>query len=347
MVAEKSNAPAAPGGPAQDAPAGMDAHTIGHGGDLAQAERVGGTAPWLDLSTGINPYPFPYRPSEQAMTALPQPAAEAVLLAAARTTYGVPQFAEIVAAPGTQAIISWLPRLVTARTVAVIGPTYAEHASAWAAAGARVRSVETPAEAAGADICVIVNPNNPDGRRLSRGEIAEAAERTVTLTVVDEAFMDLHPEETAAGTPGTLVMRSFGKFYGLAGLRLGFAIGAPPLINTLLRALGPWAVSGPALEAGAQALGDDAWGDAMRRTLADDRVDLDAALTSAGFAVQGGTDLYRLAAHPNAAAFHLALAKRGVWTRRFGDRPDRLRFGMPGPAFKRFAAVLEKTAKDL
>jgi len=319
---------------------------IPHGGDLSEGERVAGVRPWLDLSTGINPHAYPVTIGPVTMTALPQRDLEEKLLAAARTAYAVPQDADIVAAPGTQAILQWLPHLFPAADVAVVAPTYGEHAALWRRSGASVREVGRLAQAAGATRTVVVNPNNPDGRITDPADIRGfAAAPGPPRLIVDEAFCDLDPALSAAGAPGTIVLKSFGKFYGLAGLRLGFAIAAPPVADAIRSALGPWAVSGPALAAGAAALADTGWARRMRRTLAAERSILDGHLAGAGLAVTGGTDLFRLVQSPQAASLHAALAREGVWTRRFPERPHWLRIGLPGPAIDGFAETLRRVAR--
>ncbi len=327
---------------------------VPHGGDLAEAGAASGSI-WLDLSTGINPHAYPAAIGMGALHALPQSADEARLVAAARAAYRVPKEAGLVAAPGTQAIIQWLPHLMPARRVAILGPTYQEHEAAWERT-AEVR-VHDRLDPDAADLWVVVNPNNPDGRRidaatlagfartLAQGRGREHAARGEPVLVVDEAFMDPTPGETVAGAPGTLVMRSFGKFYGLAGLRLGFAVGAPATLARLAEALGPWAVGTPALKIGADALADAVWAETMRARLARERAALDAMLGAAGFAVAGGTDLFCLAAHPHAQRWHARLAAAGVWTRRFDDHPTWLRFGLPGTAAGRFADTLATLAR--
>lgn len=336
---------------------GRDLARVRHGGDLEEARRAAPHAgPWLDLSTGINPHSYPARITPAALTALPQRDAEARLEAAARTAYRVPAGTALVAAPGTQALIQLLPLLVPAPRVAVLGPTYQEHAAAWA----RTSTVTTAGHldpAIAADLWVVVNPNNPDGRVLApetlsafaaaRAVHAAAAGSEAPVLVVDEAFADLVPGATAAGAPHTLVLRSFGKFFGLAGLRLGFAVGAPGLVARLRAALGPWAVSGPALQVGAAALADTAWADAMRATLRRERAVLDERLAAAGLAVCGGTDLFRLVEHPAAARWHRALAREGVWTRTFEDAPQRLRIGLPGARLPVFERALERAKRAL
>ncbi|AVO46552.1 threonine-phosphate decarboxylase CobD [Phreatobacter cathodiphilus] len=321
--------------------------SLWHGGDLGEARRLfpGAPEPFIDLSTGINPvpYPLPALPSS-LWQRLPAAEDEAALLAAARGAYGVPAHAGIVAAPGTQILIDLLPRLMPRGTTAVLGPTYGEHAAAWARAGHGVREVATPEEAAGADVLVVVNPNNPDGRILPREALAALASGG-GLLVVDEAFADFTPAVslTPALPPATLVLRSFGKTYGLAGLRLGFAVGDPALIARLSQALGRWPVAGPALAVGTKALTDEAWFAAASLDRAADAARLDAMLGRIGTIV-GGTALYRLVETDEAPAWFARLGAAGIYVRRFAGRPHLLRFGLPGDdaAWSRLAAVLTK-----
>jgi cobalamin biosynthetic protein CobC len=312
-----------------------------HGGELSAPRRLApGVEDWLDLSTGINPHPYPASVPPDALVRLPQADALARLLEAARRAYSVPHGAAIVAAPGTEAIIRWLPHLLPARRVAIVGPTYAGHAAAWST---RAAVSVVPSLDPTADLNVVVNPNNPDGRVTPpRVLLAFAARGGAPALLVDEAFGDLAPALSVAGAPGVLVLKSFGKFYGLPGLRLGFLVGAPAVVEPLGAALGEWAVSGPALAVGAAALEDAAWAESTRQRLAAERARLDAVLAGAGLTVLGGTDLFRYVAHPAAARLHAALAREGVWTRAFDGVPDRLRIGLPGAGLARLGDALDR-----
>lgn len=312
-----------------------------HGGDLGEAARRFPDAPrpWIDLSTGINPVPYPVAAlPETAWTRLPSPATEEALLDAAAARYGVASKTMIVAAPGTQALIQLLPRLVPRSRVAIVGPTYEEHQVCWRRAGHEVRIVPALEDA---DVVVVVNPNNPTGRLASPAELAKIK----GLLVVDEAFIDFLPREVslAADLPErAVVLRSFGKTYGLAGVRLGFAIAHRDMANRLREELGPWAVPGPALQIGRQALNDGAWLSAARERLVAGSARLDGLLRAAGFEIAGGTLLFRLARHPSAALFVQRLGQHGIHVRAFADAPEQLRFGLPGNdgAFRRLAAAL-------
>jgi cobalamin biosynthetic protein CobC len=323
-----------------------------HGGRLDAARRLYPKAPqpWIDLSTGINPRPYPLPPLAPDLFArLPDDDAFAALGHAAGKAYGAPAGVEIVAGAGVQAFIQLLPRAFPAKRVHVLGFTYAEHAAAWSAAGAAVETVATLDALALADVAVIVNPNNPDGRLLSPdalAPLAQAMTRNGGLLVIDESFMDFTPTQSAvalAAQDGALVLRSFGKAYGLAGLRLGFALASPARAAALRAGLGPWAVSGPALAIGARALADHDWRAAAAAACAADAARLDALLSRAGFEVLGGTALFRLASGEKAAARQAQLCEKGVLARAFPERPDWLRFGLPGDetAWRRLSAALE------
>jgi cobalamin biosynthetic protein CobC len=310
-----------------------------HGGNVNAARRLfpGAPEPWIDLSTGINPVPYPVGDIPQSAWArLPEPGEIAALETAARAAYDAGPAADIVAAPGTQAIIQWLPRLFPARRVGILGLTYGEHAECWRAGGAQIVAAETLADLEGCDAGVVVNPNNPDGRIVPPARLAGLAERYAArggLLVVDEAFMDVvRPGASlipALPKAGAVILRSFGKTYGLAGLRLGFAVAARETAEPLRRALGPWAISGPALAIGCRALADSDWLDKTAMRLGRDAVRLDRMLERAGLTAAGGTPLFRFVACGDAGAWFDRLGRAGILTRPFPARAGALRFGIP------------------
>src|SRR5690606_34568686 len=304
-----------------------------HGGDLDRARSVYGGSDWIDLSTGINPlaYPMPDLP-RHALTALPTAEDVATLEATAAKAYGTT--ADVVALSGAQAAIQLVPRLKLPGSAAVLAPSYNEHAAALAAQGWRVSDVSEPEAMAGADLAVVVNPNNPDGRRWTPEALAALADR-VGLLVVDESFADPHPELSLAPRLSglgerVLLLRSFGKFYGLAGLRLGFALGGPKTATSLRSLAGPWAVSGPAIAAGRAALADSAWQAETIARLARDASRLDALAEGAGWRLVGGTSLFRTYETGDAVAAQARLARAAIWSRVFPYSAGWLRLGLPG-----------------
>ena len=295
------------------------------------------------------PYPVPPMPLA-ALTRLPEPEQVAALEAVAARAYGVADPACVVAAPGTQALIHLLPRLFAPGRVDVVSPTYAEHRAAWALAGHGVAEVADLDGTLRARVAVLVRPNNPDGAVAPADAVLSVARRLAAeggLLVVDEAFADLEQCSLAPAvpSPGLLLLRSFGKTYGLAGVRLGFALADPRWAARLRQALGPWAVSGPAVHAGLHALGDAGWLAAAAARLGRDAARLDKLLTGAGGRVIGGTRLFRLAACSDAQARADRLAAAGILVRRFTQRPTLLRFGLPAE-WARLDAALGATCAD-
>jgi cobalamin biosynthetic protein CobC len=326
-------------------------NAIIHGGNLDAARRLFPEAPepWIDLSTGINPQPYPLaRLPASCWTRLPQREDEERLLEAAARRYGVTDRGMIVAAPGTQALIQLLPRLVPPSRVAILGPTYEEHRASWARCGHEVHMLAGLGEASASDVVVLVNPDNPTGRLIDPGELRSFTAMRgdgLRLLVVDEAFADVLPGEASlvpGMPPATVVLRSFGKTYGLAGLRLGFAIAEPLLAAAIACEVGPWAVSGPAIAMGCSALTDDEWLAATIVRLTDDGRRLDALLEAAGFGIVGGTPLFRLASRADAGCVVAHLGRHGIHVRAFPYEPSWLRFGLPGAPFEwdRLAAAL-------
>lgn len=315
-----------------------------HGGNLDAAIRdFGGTrARWIDLSTGINPrpYPLPEIPPH-AWAALPTDAESATLIDAAAAAYDSAEPPLPLA--GAQAAIQLVPSLRPPSNARVLAPTYNEHTAALRAQGWQVSPAAALTEMTGADLAVVVNPNNPDGRRFDPAELRALA-TTVGILVVDESFADPYPELSLAGSVAgnIVVLRSFGKFYGLAGLRLGFAIAAPELRERLATRAGPWAVSGPAIAIGRAALADDDWQAATIERLSDDAARLDRLAARGGWRAAGGSTLFRLYETGDALTARSRLARAHIWSRAFPYSPGWLRLGLPdGPEqWERVAAAL-------
>ena len=311
-----------------------------HGGNIDAAKARWGGSDWIDLSTGINrvPYPVPDLPPE-AWTQLPTAAAKAALMAAARGAFGTD--APGVALAGAQQAIQLYPRLAAPGRARVLAPTYNEHAANLRAAGWAVEEVTSLAALAGADIAVVVNPNNPDGQRHAPADLHALAAQ-VGLLVVDESFGDADPALSVLPDPGAmLVLRSFGKFWGLAGLRLGFAFGPEALIARLAEMAGPWPVAGVAIEIGRQALADHPWREATIARLSDEVTRLDAMAAAAGWSLVGGTALFRSYATPDATAAQERLARHQIWSRIFPWSAHWIRLGLPGAGeWERLAVAL-------
>ena len=304
-----------------------------HGGNLDWAIRTygGDASGWIDLSTGINrlAYPVPSVPPE-AWTQLPTRSAMARLLEAARANFATT--AAITALPGAQAAIQLIPYLGGKGLARVVGPTYNEHAGALRAAGWQVEEVTDLQSVSGADLAVIVNPNNPDGHCMRRDDILELVPKVGRL-LVDESFVDATPELSCApdaDTPGLIILRSFGKFYGLAGVRLGFALGNGKDIKALAAMAGPWPISGAAIEIGTSALLDQAWSRATILRLGQDVLRMDAMAARMAWKLVGGTALFRLFQVENAQATQDHLAGRRIWSRIFPYSSNWLRLGLPG-----------------
>ena len=330
----------------------MTAPRIVHGGGIAAAARRFGGRPedWLDLSTGINPIPAALPDVDAAAWhRLPDRHRQDAARAAAARYYGT-SGALPFPVPGTQAVIQLLPRLVAlGRRAAVVSPTYGEYARVLENAGVAVdRIAGLDAVGAAHGLVVVVNPNNPDGRLFSREALLDLHRRVAGsggLLVVDEAFGDMRPDAAVAplagdDMPGLVVFRSFGKFFGLAGLRLGFVIGETSLIDRIEDGLGPWAVSGPALTIAAGLMSSDTA--AIRRSIEARKAALDAVLAGAGLAVVGGTGLFSLVDHADAAGLQEGLCRHHVLVRPFDYDARWLRFGLAPDAASdaRLAAAL-------
>ena len=302
-----------------------------HGGNLEQARATYGGDDWIDLSTGINrvPYPMPAI-SPAAFATLPTQAAMAALLKAAAVAYGTS--APMMALSGAQAAIQLVPHLRPTGLARVVGPTYNEHAATLRACGWQVEEVRDLNDLIGADIAVVVNPNNPDGRHWTRKALLDLV-GDVGLLVVDESFADPMPAQSLVadvGQEGLLVMRSFGKFYGLAGLRLGFALGSAADMARLSDLSGPWPVCGPAIEVATLALQDAAWAETTTARLKGEAAQIDSICASLGWKSLGGTPLFRLYDTPDAQKAQDHLARAHIWSRIFPYSKTWIRLGLPG-----------------
>lgn len=304
-----------------------------HGGRLrAAAQRYGiPENEWLDLSTGINPdgWPAPAVPAE-IWQRLPQDDDE--LNAAACNYYSATR---LLAVSGSQAAIQALPSLRPPSRVVLAAPGYAEHAHAWQRCGHEVIGVsDEEILQADADVVVIINPNNPTGKLFSRDALLKLHARLAARggwLVVDEAFIDASPEHSLASVcprPGLIVLRSPGKFFGLAGARVGFVLAEENVLQPLAEWLGPWPIAAPSRHVATLALRDAAWQRATRETLPQAAQRLAELLRAHDLEPSGGCTLFQWICREDAANLHQQLARQGVLTRLFGQ-PASLRLGLP------------------
>jgi cobalamin biosynthetic protein CobC len=307
--------------------------------DLAASLYPSAPKPWIDLSTGINPVPWPV-PQIPLMRyqRLPFACEIADMIEAASAAYGLPANATMLPVPGSEMAIRLLPRMIGAGGVGIVTPTYGSHATAWRAAGADVHELAALPDPDRPDFktLIVVNPNNPDGRVIARADLAAFAQAWTASgrrLIVDEAFADVRPEVSLLALPelptGAIVLRSLGKFFGLAGLRVGFVVVTEPDATAWRQLLGDWPVSGPACEIATSALRDTTWIAATRARLASDRKRLDGILSRAGLRSLGGTDLFGLFESPGETDLLDHFARAGILVRGFAGASRHYRFGLP------------------
>ncbi|HUA81724.1 MAG TPA: threonine-phosphate decarboxylase CobD [Dyella sp.] len=324
-----------------------------HGGRLRRAAREYGIPldRWLDLSTGISPFGWPVRDIPASVwQRLPED--DDGLAEVASAYYHAPH---VLPVAGSQAAIQALPALRKPSRVGIIAPGYAEHAHAWQSAGHRVTSQAASAllaNTASWDVLVLIHPNNPGGERFDPQELLQAHDELAARDgwlVVDEAFMDVAPQNSLcqySHRKGLIVLRSAGKFFGLAGARAGFVCASPALLEALHEKLGPWTLSGPTRYVLRQALADRAWQRQARIRLAQTSERLAALLTRHGLPPVADCGLFQWCRRSDALALHRALAERGILIRLF-DLPPSLRFGLPPDdvAFERLDIALTEVLR--
>lgn len=324
-----------------------------HGGGVTEAARAYGGSPadWLDLSTGINPNPvaLPQIPAE-AWHRLPDRHISDQAREAAKAYYGAKACLPLPV-PGTQSVIQHLPKLCDpARPVAVMSPTYGEYARVLAEAGFQVDAIRELHEVRPEHgLVVVVNPNNPTGRIINRDVLLELAGQLAGRGArlhVDEAFADGEGGESLAAdagrVPGLTVFRSFGKFFGLAGLRLGFVLAEDEILARFANWLGPWPVSGPALVIASDLMKSDLA--PLRERIAERRDGLEQVLRAAALEVVGSTSLFALVDHPEATRLHDHLCRHRILVRKFDYDSRWLRFGLApdGGADERLALAMRE-----
>lgn len=290
--------------------------------DAAIKHYGGARHDWLDLSTGINPvpYPVPQLPVDAWIT---QPsAADFTRLAGyARRFWNVPDEAAIVASAGMSAMLSALPYLLDRDATAAKPPSFSTQKSDFEAAGWAIAQTHQ-------NSLIAVLPNAPDV------QIWPADQQSEPFTIIDASSYDVAPGTSMihlATRPNTIILKSFDKFWGLGGLRLSFAIGDPVILDKFAALLGHWYLSGPAIAIGSEVLADPAWAEETRTRLAADGQRLDAIMSKQGAPVIGGTPLFRLYEVANAHAAQEHLAKHHIWTNVAPYADNWLRIGLPPP----------------
>lgn len=312
-----------------------------HGGalDFMRAQFPDAPEPWIDLSTGINPWPYSETDiPEVALKTLPTRASyQACKTAMANAIGASPE--SLVLAPGSELLIRLLPHLIQPKIVAILSPTYGDHEIVWRGRNVQVTPTLDPlAFADTVDAIIVCNPNNPDGRRFSPAAL-EAARKTLAQRggwlIVDEAYADLTPELSLAhrcGAEGLIVLRSFGKFFGLAGLRLGAMIAPVPILEAASEFLGSWPVSGSALSIGTRAYRDLEWQANTRARLKAASERLESLLNEVRLSPVGGTHLFQYVKTNDAHQVWAHLARQGIYVRRFEHSDQHLRIGLPPTA---------------
>ncbi len=307
-----------------------------HGGRIkVAAEKYNIPADdWLDLSTGLNPngWSVPNVPSSIWQT-LPED--NDGLQSAACEYYGCDYCLPI---SGSQAAIQILPSLRSFSKVGVISPTYAEHEYNWKQAGhdvVQLSLMDVENKINELDVLVVINPNNPTGEIVPAEKLLNWHQQLSTKggwLIVDEAFMDVTPENSllSAGIkPGLIILRSLGKFFGLAGVRCGFVITDKELLQRMADKSGPWSLTGPTRYIAKQALQDKNWHVKTIEDLKCSRERLREMLIGSTYSPNGGTALFQWVKHPNAKSISDAFAKQGILVRYFEEGVPSLRFGLP------------------
>lgn len=330
-----------------------------HGGDLVWASHIFNIPlnNWLDLSTGINPHSYPIPPIEsKEWHFLPSQKSLENTLDLARQYYQIPSSAYIVISPGSQTLIQSLAYLIAPQPIAIISPTYSGHASAFNDAGFPITFCPNleDIEKTNCRYAVVVNPNNPDCRIFEKNDLFNLHRKLLErggLLIIDEAFADITPSISLSSythQPGLIILKSLGKFFGLAGMRIGFALGNDPLIPKLQKMLGPWPIAGGILKITQQALADSAWIEKMQQQLKIEAKAMDQFLEGIGLSAKRSTPLFCLIEHPNSSNLYQRFAAQGIFLRAFKDHPNWLRVGLlKAPDFNRFKKAYENPLINL
>ncbi len=306
-----------------------------HGGHLIEAAKKYNIPlnQWLDLSTGINPngWPIPSIPAE-CWQRLPE--SDDGLVDAAKNYY---HCQSVLPVAGSQAAIQSLPLLRKKSKVGVLSLAYAEHAYSWKKAGHEVIELSETTindQLHKLDVLILINPNNPTAQRFTKTQLLEWHQQLNQRNgwlIIDEAFIDSTPEHSLSSHPvtnGLIILRSIGKFFGLAGIRCGFVIANPHIIKQLDELLGPWTISNPSRYIATAALLDFSWQKNTQIELESKSERLALLLQNNGLKINARTDLFHWIQTDHAEFIHHSLAEQGILTRLFHN-PLSLRFGLP------------------
>ncbi|MBX7145921.1 MAG: aminotransferase class I/II-fold pyridoxal phosphate-dependent enzyme [Alphaproteobacteria bacterium] len=323
-----------------------------HGGDLIYAKNYFGEPnhPWVDLSTGINPrsYPFSFIKNEKYQK-LPSQNDISKLLEIARNYYQTPDQVDIIAGPGSQFFLQTLPLFLQEyKNISILTPTYNEYAKCWGSKNSKITYVKKITELKrDQQILIICNPNNPNGAIIDHNVILDTAQflkKNKGILIIDEAFVDPIPEYSIVPLlhhSNIIVLKSFGKFFGLAGLRLGFMISAHPVIQQINHFLGPWPISHPAIEIGIKAFNDKVWINKTKNWLQITSKKIHSVFQTYNFKQYKGTALFTFINDSRAFSLYQCLGKKGIYTRIYKENPSWIRIGMPLPqTFKRLTKAL-------
>jgi len=308
---------------------------LDHGGKLFNASQKFSIPvnEWLDLSTGINSESWPIGKIPASLFCR-LPEEDDSLLPAAQSYYGVTNCLPIA---GSQTAIQHLPHMRPSCNVAVISPGYEEHAFCWHYAGHKVyliSSEEIESILSNIDVLVIINPNNPTTERFSENQLChwyDQLHKKKGWLIVDEAFMDITPDASVlklSSNPGFIVLRSLGKFFGLAGIRVGFIFSDPAFLTKFSKGIGPWSISNPSRYIAIQALQDRAWQSKARNKLNKNAWKLFQLLNQANLSPHGRSDYFHWVVNKNSEEIFTHLAHQGILVRLFKE-PLSLRFGLP------------------
>ena len=318
-----------------------------HGGDIDNAiQKYGGNKDsWIDLSTGINPHHYPYKLINiSELKNLPCENDINKLNKVAKKYFKT--FACVTAVSGAQAGINILPFLFPNKTVSILSPTYNEYQNVFSKSLTKINNVEKLIQLKNSQVAIICNPNNPDGKLYCNEDLLEIS-KNVGYLIIDESYMDQYPGKSLSqkldDQTNIIIIRSFGKFFGLAGIRLGFLISNKEINKKIEFLIGKWPISNIAINIANKALIDDVWIMNTISFLEEGSNFLDCLASKVSWKIVGGTNLYRLYETPNADHTQNKLANLKIWSRRFEYSKKWIRLGIPRKKdFKKVSEIFKK-----